>query len=977
MGKPLLLFTLSFLSFFLGFSFLSQAQDQMASPQIVNYNNEQYKAGIQNWDLAQDKNGILYFGNNEGLLSFNGAFWNLIRLPNFTSVRSIEIDSKNRIFVGGQDEAGYFFPDDHGVLKYHSIVSLIPEKYRKFADIWNVSILNDEVIFRTTTAIIHYKDGAVKVYKPEVSWEFAGQANGQLFAHSKGKGLMVYEDNVWKPYCSDPVLNNSAVTAIMKYGKDTLLVSTLKNGLFLMKDKKLIAKKTSLDGIFYNDRIYYAKEIEGDKYLIGTTSGGVMILSKSGKLVQRYTYKQGLQNNNVRGCIIDNNKNLWLALDDGIDYIAINSAVKNIFPDKNKQITSYAVAGFNNHLYIGTSNGLYVAPIESGLKDLSLSKGVFREVSNSKGQVWSLSELNGHLLMGHEDGFSVIERDIARQIYSVPGTWLFQPVSNVFPSADIIAGSYLGLQKISYQNGNFINGNKVEGITESLRFIAFDNDNQVWASHPYHGVYKIELSPDYKRITKSVLYTDKQGLPSWMYNYVFKVKNRVVIATERGVYEYDAAGNKFKPFPLLNTGLKGMPIQYLKEDSKGNVWFVSNKKVGVLDFTRPRGNLPFSVHYFPQLDGKVVGGFESIYVMNAENVFIGANKGAYHLNYTKYLENISRPKLVMGTIRLIGKTDSVIFGGYYMKKNDLSTSQDPASALRLSNTFNSLHFEYSSTLFEHQKNIEFSYQLTGFDKSWSPWAQKTEKDYTNLPAGKYTFTVKARNSVGNESEPVSYSFEVLPAWYQSVWAYMLYLLLVGLIIYLFFKWQKKKHILAQAKLSYLHQLEMDRSEKEIVRLEYEKLEADVDYKNRELATMTMHLVQRGKVLAKIKDVISTVIKNHDINDSSPSFRHLIRLIRDVEKSDQDWDNFSMHFNSVNADFFNRLKDLYPDLTPNELKLSAYLKMNLSTKEIAQLMNITIKAVEVGRYRLRKKLRLMPETNLYDFLITISRSDVAG
>ena len=203
---------------------------------------------------------------------------------------------------------------------------------------------------------------------------------------------------------------------------------------------------------------------------------------------------------------------------------------------------------------------------------------------------------------------------------------------------------------------------------------------------------------------------------------------------------------------------------------------------------------------------------------------------------------------------------------------------------------------------------------------------------------------------------------------------LLYMIFLGVGLYLLFKWQKKQHNIAQAKLSYLHQLELDRSEKEIVRLENEKLEADVTYKNRELSTMTMHLVQRGKVLARIKEVISTIIKNHDINDSSPSFRHLIRLIRDVEKSDEDWDNFSMHFNTVNSDFFNKLKDQHPDLTPNELKLCAYLKMNLSTKEIAQLMNITIKAVEVGRYRLRKKLAIKPDINLYDYLIFLSRGE---
>ena len=949
-----------------------KSRGQIATPQIINYNNDRYKAGIQNWDVAQDKNGILYFGNNEGLLTFNGKFWNLIRLPNLTSVRSVEIDSKNRIFVGGQDEAGYFFPGKNGILEYHSIVPLIPEKYRKFADIWNVCILNDVVLFRSTNIIFFYKDGVIKAYKPESSWKFAGAANNQFYAESRHNGLMIYDNGTWKNYCNDPVFSKSAVTSIMPYNGDTLLVSTLKNGLFLMHNGKLTPKRTDFDQVFYNDRIYCASQIDKDNYIIGTTSAGVIMISKSGKLIQKYNYKDGLQNNNVRAFITDKSKNLWLALDDGIDYVGINSAIKNVFPDKNKQITSYAIRIFKEKLYIGTSNGLYVTNVDTKQHDVSLSNALFSEVSNSKGQVWNLDELNNQLLMGHEDGFYVVEGSQARQIYNIPGTWLFEPVSRVFPAHDVIAGTYVGLQKISFDGSNFNNGGVIQGHTESLRFIAFDGENNLWASHPYHGVYKIQLSQNLKKIVKYTLYADKDGLPSHLYNYLFKIKDRIVIATIKGVYEYDPKTNRFKVFSMLYAAFKDMNLQYLKEDNKGNIWFVSSKRVGVLDFNRPGKKLPYSVQFFPQLDGKVVGGFENIYSLNNENVFIGANKGAYHLNYSKYLQNSSKPDVLIGDIRLLGKKDSLIFGGYFIKDGQVANHEVVKSAIKLDNEFNSLHFEYSSTLFEQLGNIEYSYQLMGFDRDWSPWSQKSEKDYTNLPAGKYIFKVKARNRVGNESEIKSYSFEILPAWYDTIWMYMCYVFLLGVVIYQFFKWQKKKHVLAQARLSYLHQLEMDRSEKEIVRLEYEKLESDVDYKNRELSTMTMHLLQRGKVLAKIQDVISLVIKNHDINDSSPSFRHLIRLIRDVEKSDQDWENFAMHFNTVNTDFFNKLKDQFPDLTPNELKLCAYLKMNLSTKEIAQLMNITIKAVEVGRYRLRKKLHIQSETNLYDFLIQVSR-----
>ena len=950
------------------------AQDLLGIPQIVNYNNEQYNAGIQNWDVEQDKNGILYFGNNEGLLTFNGRYWNLFRLPNYTSVRSVGIDSKNRIYVGGQDEFGYFYPNAQGVLKYTSLLNLLPENMRKLADIWGVSIIHNEVFFRSIHAILHYKDGVIKSYKTNTTWLFMGMANNKIFSQSSDSGLLLYEHEMWKPFCSDSILNRSSITAVLPYAGDTLLISVLKKGFFLVVNHQLIPFKTNLDQVFLNNRIYFANQISANLYGVATTSGGVYIMNRKGELVQKYNYREGLQNNNVRGILIDRDKNMWLALDDGTAYVAINSAVKNIFPDRNKQITSYAFRKFKQSVYIGTSNGLYRTKVSAQEQDLSYSPASFEEVNNTKGQVWGLDEINSQLLMAHEDGTLLVEDNVARPIYSLIGTWMYQTPDNIYPSKELIAGTYAGLQKIVYNNSRFSNAGKIGGIAETLRFIVADNNNpdRIWASHPYHGVYKIELQPDHQHVLHTTLYTEKNGLPSKLYNYVFHIKNRVVIATADGVYEYDESAQKFVRFKLLANAINHISVQYMKEDGDGNVWFVSNKKVGVIDFKHPSGSNPFTVYYLPELDGKVVGGFESIYALDSKNIFIGANKGAYHINYDKYIKNIIKPVVTLGQIKLLGNKDSLVFGGYFVSKGIISDKQDQKEIPEYVNSLNSIHFEYASTLFEHDKNTKFSYQLVGFDSEWSAWGIKSEKDYTNLPAGKYTFNIKARTDVGNESAVVAYTFVVLPAWYNTIWMKIFYLILIVLLIRLLIKWQKRKHIKEQDRMSYLHQLELDRNEKEIVRLQNEKLEADVNYKNKELSTMTMHLVQRGKVLAKIKEVISAVIKNHDINESSPSFRHLIRLIRDVEKKDQELGHLSVHFNHVNTEFFNKLKDLYPDLSQNDLKFCAYLSMNLSSKEMAQLMNVTIKAIEVGRYRLRKKLQLKPETNLYEFLIDIAR-----
>lgn len=949
-------------------------QSQIASPQIVNFDSFDYKAGIQNWGIAQGKNGVLYFGNNEGLLSYDGSFWKKYELPNYTIIRSLKIDSKGRIYVGGQDEIGYFFPDANGILRYHSLNQLLPANERKFADIWNVELINDEVFFRSISTIIHLKDGIIKLFKPTSQWQFLSKANNQLFAQESGKGLLVYDNGYWKPFCDAEILKGETIASVMPYSKDTLMLSTQKKGIFLITKGVLIPKKTSVDNIFLNDRIYCVTAVNNDWFAVGTASAGVLIINREGKLIQKYSSAEGLQKNYIRSVFIDNNKNLWLGLDDGIDMIAINSAVKHIYPDRNKQITSYAISIFNNKLYVGASNGLYASPIDFNEADLSLSKGAFTEIKNATGQIWNLDEVNNHLLIAHEDGFFVLNEDRAEQVYYKPGTWLFQPVSDLFPSGDVIAGTYDGLQHIQFSDNKFISHGGISGLNESLRFLTYDrNSNTIWASHPYHGVFRIEMNAGGKTIKKTTVFTDKNGLPSMLYNYVFYVKNRIVIAASDGIYEYDKSKNRFLPSVILNPALKGLSVQYLKEDKEGNVWFVTNKNVGVVDFHKPIGDKPFSIIYLPELKGKVVGGFEKIYPVDAENIFIGATKGVFHVNYKKYRENINKPGVLLDEIRLINIKDSVIFGGYFISDNEVSKRQDTKTPLKLSHNDNSLHFEFSSTLFEQKGNMEFTFQLVGFDKDWATWSAKSEKEYTNLPPGNYTFRVKARNNLGNESEIASYAFVILAAWYQSTWIYLSYFLAFIGLIYLLFIWQKKEHKRDQTKLGYLHQLELDRTEKEIVRLKNEKLVSDVNFKNKELSTMTMHLVQRGQVLAKIKEVISTIIKKHDISDSSTSFRQLLRLIREVDKSDDDWDQFTIHFTNVNADFFDILKTKYPDVTSNELKLCAYLKMNLSSKEIAQLMNITIKAVEVGRYRLRKKLQIQSDVNLYDFLVQLSKS----
>src|SRR5258708_30429173 len=207
------------------------------------------------------------------------------------------------------------------------------------------------------------------------------------------------------------------------------------------------------------------------------------------------------------------------------------------------------------------------------------------------------------------------------------GVWLFK----TFPgSPDIIAGTYTGLQLLSYTKGEFKNEGKIDSFYESLGILAIDHNKDIWAAHPYRGVFKIQLSADRRTIAHYTQYTQKDGLPSSLNTYVYLTRNKICIATEKGVYEYDPATEQLFPSTFFTPLFKDSTIEYLTEDSKGNIWFVNNQHVVVIDFSKASGPSPFSLIYFPELTAQTLRGFKYIVPYNSENIFLGSDNVVYH-----------------------------------------------------------------------------------------------------------------------------------------------------------------------------------------------------------------------------------------------------------------------------------------------------------------------------------------------------------
>ena len=958
--KDLLLFFLLLSSY--GFS-----QNTIGLPDIINYSKQWYKAGAQNRQIRQDKKGILYFANSEGVLTFDGINWKTYALPNKSIVRSLEFGPDNKLYVGGQDEFGYFSPSENGLLTYHSLKDLLPKDERSFTDVWEIYFYRDLVFYQTSNKIYQISGNHSTIYN-STHWRFITLCNNRLIAQDFDKGLLAFQNGIWAPFLKNSELPaDYFVTSLTSIGQDSAILTTVKNGIYLLTGddiKKM--HSTFLDNI--PDMHPSASVMVNDDHIAITTNlDGCYIIDKKGALVQKFSRKEGLQNNNILDIFLDKEKNLWLGLDNGIDFIAYNNAIKHIYPDYLNEGSGYASAIYNNELYIGTSNGLYKTGLYNE-KDLSYIKGLFTAVDNTKGQVWNLSEVNGKLLMGHHDGAFAIENNTAKTIDNTSGFWTFLSYYNVLPSSVMIAGTYQGINFYDYKDGIF-SDKKIVAHFESARFVCMDN-NSIWIAHPYKGIYRVYLENGNTPKTKS--YGLKEGILSPNGNYIFKIKNRIILTTENGMFEYNEVKDEFEPSAFYNNLFNKKNVRYLKEDGSGNIWFVFDKILGVVDMStaaKPQ------IIYFPELTNKFVSGFEHIYPVNKNNIFIGGEKGFYHINYEQY-KKIKYPLQVQITaVKAINEKDSLLYGGYMGEVNEESNTIIKKN--KVSHSWNSFHFEFASPAYAQQSNVEYSYFLEGFDEKWSEFSKKTEKEYTNLPAGDYSFKVKARNNLGNESDTGSYNFSVMPPWYQTYWAYAVYVCLFLFGAYMLYNFlrrkfneQQQQHQEEQKRLLYLHQLEMEKTEKEIVKLKNEKLEAEIQHKNTELASVAMHLVQKGELLGKIKEQMVKLKKHTGNEKDSDDLKKIIRVISDEDKIDTQWEQFTMHFDNVHSDFLTALKTKFPGLSANELKLSAYLRMNLSTKEIAQLMNISVRGVEISRYRLRKKLMIPTEMNLFDFLLKL-------
>ncbi len=948
-------------------------------PYITNYTQKEYKASPQNWAVVQDHRGVMYFGNNFGVLEFDGNHWRMISLANRTIVRSLAVNKKGRVYVGGQDDFGYLQPDASGLMTYKSLKEKIAEKHRNFDDVWKIYTSDEDVYFCTVLAVYRLRNNEITVYEAPASPSgFPFVIQNKLLVPVPGKGIYELKNNHYVLIPGSEVFADKVVVAMLPHTGIKSLIMTEEDGIYVYDGySSFQPTQWAVEDFLARNKITTAISL-GEEYALGTSHNGLLIIDKEGRPRQHLNREKGLQNSTVRSMYQDQGGNLWLALNNGIDYVEINSAF-TLFNAKNGLPgTGYTSLMDGETLYLGTNDGLYYKTWSNAENPLNPSP--FKQVENSQGQVYNLQKINGQLLLSHHTGPYTIQNNKALKLSDHRGAWLFLPLAT--RPGYVLCGTYTGLLLYKFVDGQLVFQNRISGFDESSRIVEEDNEGNIWVAHGYKGVYKLKLSENLAEVKKLDFYDQRAGFPSNLFINVFKVDGKLVFAGERGVYKYDKASNRFVKHEELDKFFAaGMHVRKLIEDNEGNVWFSAGEEMGVLK-KRSNGSYEAEKVLFNKLEGKLIGGFEHIMHYNQQNVLIGIDEGFVHY-HPSYLQAKNFNKTFHALLRRVETTaqaqDSLLSGGTFAQNGAAVLEQSEGEVPELPYELNSLKFTFGAISYDDIDKVQYQYLLEGFDTKWSPWSVSLQKEYTNLPEGSYTFRVRAKNVYGNESEEATYSFVILPPWYRSVWAYIGYLVLGVLLLLLLKHFMDRNLNATKARLQEekekelrlkeaQHMEEVLQAEKEIIRLNNEKLENELLHKNKELTSSAVHVMQNMQAVHKVRDQLQETLEQISDKDTQKQVKKLLKSVDEEIKFENNWEQFELHFDQVHQDFLKRLREDYPELTPRDLKLCAYLRLNLTSKEIASLLKLSLRGIETSRYRIRKKMNLDQEENLTEFML---------
>ena len=824
-------------------------------PLLRNYSPEEYNSEPQIWAITQDQRGIMYFGASDGILEYDGSIWRKIYTPKKQVVRSLDIGSNGRVYVGSNNEFGYLKPDASGNVQYISLSVFLDTVYKNFGDVWKTVVRGNSVYFSSNNFIFKFTPEQekpskenIKTYKSETGFFLLFKNKTDVFSFQRRKGMY----KIGK----DSLELIKGATKVRTWFMDTYegyksLIGTNPDGLFVydpnaLKDEDIVTKKyfnkeavAETESFLNENQLYHAIRLRDGRFALATIRSGIVIIDKFGKTLQHICKENGLQSQTVHYLFEDRQGALWAALTYGISKIETHYPV-GIWDEKTGLVGSiYNVIRVNGKIYASSNLGLHYLdknkfyPIEelagkNAIQVFDLKKykiaGKDKFLASSTHGIW---EINGKNAQN-------ISRFVTFGMYQSPidSNCIYIPKDNEIYS-------------LMYKERKWIESKSLVTFSNSPGSIAQLNDKELWCL--------VDNKPVLLKIQNSTLFPfyfnekDYPEIKNVIFNSISIQDKTLYFFTEKGIFVYDVSQNKFLLDRSLFKGLfSGKNYDFVDVFKFEKIYFTvvkKNKRLHLISLKEE--NNKWSVD---SASLKRLRDIELYYNDGDSLLWFVSSKTLYKYNPFK---NILLSEHLYSLIRQVTiGGDSILFNGTYIEeKNGIHAP----GFLQNSERFpvinfgkNDLFFYFSAPSFDNEAFNEFSYFLEGNSKQekWSLWSKENKKEFTNLYEGTYLFKVKARNIYGIETNLSSFKFKILAPWYRTIWAYILYILLSGLFIWIMIKLnvrrleQAKKRleqIVTERTAEIVEQKEEILQQKEEILVQAEQLEAS----NRELEKLSL------------------------------------------------------------------------------------------------------------------------------------------
>ena len=843
-------------------------------PFITNYTPHEYGASEQNWAIAQDNRGVMYFGNNDhGILEYDGSTWRKIPVSNKSIVRSLAVDAFGTVYVGAVSEFGYLAPDDLGKMQYNSFLNELDSADQDFADIFKIYVTDNEVVFGSREKLFIYDYLKFKTINLSLGAFFSYAINNVIFNGHFLEGLMILKVDSLNVVKGGDFFKRKGIFSINKYFDDQLLIGTGSEGLF-----KFNISTASVSGDFQyaeannylkENQLYHACQLSPTEYAFATLQKGAIIMDQFGNITNQFIKDNGLQDETVIN-IYSNTESpyeepLWLALNEGITKIEINSPLRKFGEEYDLMGAVNDIIRFNDKIFIATSLGVYYLNYtKQNQPEFKKVKGI-NSGSEISGQTQSLVKFNPNglndefLLVGSNSGLYKIDKSlkstyIDKQIRLENEKTLKNDIIQLKPSSKIKNKIYVGCSNrffsIEYNNGVFRRVENKKIVKDEIRNILEDKEGNVWLSTYFNGLIYVSFN---EKDTVIFRYDIHNGLPSNKDIYIFELNDNLLFGTDKGIYTFNAENKTFSPSDQFKKSLVDGSVGVFRLSlDKNDIYWISafneNEKwiergININSNSQISDMTPFKRFPNEQID--------VIYHDIDEITWMGSSSGLYSYN-NKYIKNYYRPYNTL-IRKVFAGEDSVIFYGTNYKniegKKVITLEQPGDINPVLDYEFNNMVFHFAAPYFEEEQEIEYRYLLKGYKDNWSKWAKEPKAVYTNLNESSYIFYVKAKNIYNVESNIASFHFTILPPWYRTILAYVIYGILVIVFMFIIIK-------------LYTHKLELEK-----IRLEgiVRERTAEVVKQKDEIEEQKQHIEDSIKYAQRIQHaVVPTAEKAKEI-----------------------------------------------------------------------------------------------------------------